>query len=161
MATDKQVSSRRGNVWGLIKECVELINSVRRSGLGLQRWAKLTYDFTVDGGAIGTLTLSDAPIIPIGAVIVGGFIDVTTIVVGAGASIGLGLGSGAQVASILAPAAVAGAPWSTTGLKVIIPVWSVATSVKAAADAALTMTVSGGVLTAGKFDVNIQYMQGN
>jgi hypothetical protein len=160
-ATDKQLGGR-GNVWGTIKEATELDNLGRLAGLGMTRWAKMTYDFTVDGGAIGTLTPANSPLIPVGAIVFGGILDVTTILAsGGGATVGLGFGSGAQVASLLAPAAFGGAPWSTTGLKALIPVFTAASSVKVAADTRLTLTIAAGTLTGGKFDVNICYFQGN
>lgn len=131
-------------------------------GLAAVGNAKMTYDFTVDGGAISTITPTNSPTIPQGAVIIGGFIDVTTLLTSGGAAtVGLGLGSGAQVASLLAPITVAGAPWSTTGIKPIIPVFTAATAVKVAAATRLTLTIAAFTVTAGKFDVNIQYQMGN
>jgi hypothetical protein len=132
------------------------------SGLGLIGNAKMSYSFAVDGGAQATITPVNSPLLPIGAIILGGVIDIpVTIPVGVGASIGLGLGSGAQVASILAPAAISGVPWSTIGLKAIIPVFTAATAVKVAAATRLTLTISAANLTAGLFDVNVVYVQGN
>jgi len=130
-------------------------------GLGGVANAKMTYDFAVDGGAISTITPTNSPILPINAIITNGFIDVTTLLTSGGAAtVGLGLGSGAQVAALFAPITVAGAPWSTTGVKAIIPI-SAPTAVKVVAAARLTLTIAAFAVTAGKFDVNVQYQIGN
>lgn len=132
------------------------------SGLGAVGNAKASYDFATDGGAISTITPLNSPTIPIGAIILGGLLEIpVTIPVGVGASIGIGLGSGAQVASILAPAAINGAPWSTIGMKAIIPIFTAATYIKVAASTKLTFTVSATPLSAGQFNVNVVYIQGN
>jgi hypothetical protein len=130
-------------------------------GLGVVGNAKMTYVFGVDGGAVSTITPTNSPTVPVGAIILGGVIDITTAVVGAGASVALGFGSGAQVAALLAATAVAGAPWSTTGLKAVIPIFTAATAYKLTAAARMTMTISAAVLTVGVFDVNLVYVQGN
>lgn len=130
------------------------------AGLGAVGVAKMTYDFTVDGGAVATITPSGSPTIPANAIILGGVIDVTTqLTSGGAATIALGLGSGAQAASLLAATAVAS--WTVgTGL-VVIPKFTAATWLKVAAATALTLTVAAFALTAGKFDVNVVYVQGN
>jgi hypothetical protein len=130
-------------------------------GQGSVQNAKMTYSFAVSGGATSTITPVGSPILPLGAIVQGGFIDVTTIPVGVGASIGLGFGSGSQVAALLAPAAISGVPWSSTGLKAIIPIYTAATMYKLTASAAMTATISAVALTAGIFDVNIVYTVGN
>jgi hypothetical protein len=130
-------------------------------GQGSVQNAKMTYSFAVSGGAISTITPVNSPILPIGAIVTGGFIDVTTIPVGVGASIGVGFGSGAQVAALLAPAAISGVPWSTTGIKSVIPIYTAATMYKLTAAAAMTVTISAVALTTGIFDVNISYQVGN
>lgn len=128
-------------------------------GLGVTGNAKMTYDFAVDGGAIATITPTNSPTIPINAIILGGTIDITTqLTSGGAATIALGLGSGAQVASLKAATAVAS--W-TVGQLALIPVFTAATYVKAAAATRLTLTVAAFALTAGKFDVNVVYVQGN
>src|SRR4051812_35667984 len=56
------------------------------NGNGLMRVARATYDFAVDGGAIGPHTLGVT--LPVGAIVTGGFIDVITTCVTAGADAG-------------------------------------------------------------------------
>jgi len=128
-------------------------------GLGLLGNAKMTYDFAVDGGAVSVITPSNSPTIPLGAIILGGTIDITTTLTSGGAAtIALGLGSGAQVAALKAATAVA--TWAA-GQLTLIPIFTAATYVKAAAATPLTLSIAAFALTAGKFDVNLVYVQGN
>src|SRR5690242_20315705 len=78
------------------------------------------YDFSVDGGAIGTIVISDGQDkIPANAIILGGFVEVDTLVAGgAGATLAIQVEAAGD---IVAAAAVSGAPWSTTGRKSVIP----------------------------------------
>jgi hypothetical protein len=128
-------------------------------GLGVLGNAKMTYDFAVDGGAVSVITPTNSPTLPLGAIILGGTIDITTTLTSGGAAtIALGLGSGAQVASLKAATAVA--TW-TAGQLAMIPIFTAATYVKVAAATALTLSIAAAALTAGKFDVNVVYVQGN
>lgn len=128
-------------------------------GLAVIGNAKMTYDFAVDGGAISVITPANSPTLPINAIILGGTIDITTTLTSGGsATIALGLGAGAQVAALKAALAVAS--W-TAGQLALIPIFTAATYVKAAAATALTLSIATAALTAGKFDVNLVYLQGN
>lgn len=119
------------------------------------RVARARYDFAVDGGAIGDITISAANIFPAGAYILSGFVEVDTAVTGSGASVAVNVeGAG----DIVAAAAISGAPWSTTGRKSIVPAGTGATSVKTTAARSIVATVSAAVLTAGAFDVVLQYV---
>lgn len=107
------------------------------------------YDFAVDGGAIGTIVLrSDDGPIPSGSVILGGYLEIDTLfTTGTAAVAGLQVeGAGDIVASTI----VSGAPYSTTGRKSIIPVFTGATTVKTTASRAPSMVVGTGTITAGK-----------
>ncbi|MEV7611318.1 hypothetical protein AB0N61_17670, partial [Microbacterium sp. NPDC089320] len=44
------------------------------------------YDFAVDGGAVGDIDLTKSPVIPAGAVILGGFVEVDTAVTSGGSA---------------------------------------------------------------------------
>jgi hypothetical protein len=119
------------------------------------------YSFAIDGGAIGTLTLRTAASdslgnsIPTGSVIEGGYIEVDTIVTSGGAAtLGVQIeGAG----DLLAATVVSGAPWSSTGRKSIIPVFSGATSVKTTTARSITVTTAAATLTAGIFRVVVHY----
>lgn len=112
------------------------------------------YDFSVDGGAAGDITISSTGVIPAGAYIVGGFMQVDTIVAGSGASVAVKVeGAG----DIVASAAVSGAPWSTTGFKDVVPDSTGSTVVKTTAARSIVATIASADLTAGVFDVVLFY----
>lgn len=134
-------------------------NVIGNGGLGVVGNAKMTYDFAVDGGAVSVITPTNSPTIPLNAIILGGTIDITTTLTSGGAAtIALGLGSGAQVASLKAATAVA--TWAA-GQLALVPIFTAATYVKSAAATRLTLSIATAALTAGKFDVNLVYVQGN
>lgn len=117
--------------------------------------AKGTYEFATHGGAISTITLSSDGV-QAGAVVLGGYLSVRTPPTSGGAAtIALGLES---TNDLLAAAAIGGAPWSTTGRKSLIPVFTGATTVSTTADRRITATVAAFALTAGAFDVYVIYM---
>lgn len=117
------------------------------------------YSFAVDGGAVSTITLrssnSAGNSIPGGSVILGGYIEVDTAVTSGGAAT-ISVGSEAA-ADLLAAAAIGGAPWSTTGRKSVIPVFTGVTTVKTTVARSLTVTVATAALTAGIFRVVVFY----
>jgi hypothetical protein len=114
------------------------------------------YDFAVDGGAASTITLRGDNAIPNGAYIVGGFVDVLTAVTSGGAATVAVNSQGAG--DVVAAAAVSGAPWSTTGIKSVIPVFTGATVVKTTAPRSLAITIATAALTAGRFRVVVFYV---
>lgn len=149
----------RQNLFAVLRNLVELAAGAI-GGTGAVQVAKMTYDFTVEGGAISTITPGNSPTLPINAIITGGFIEVLLAPTAAGAAtIGLGLGAGAQVASLFAPITIAGAPWSTLGIKALIPI-SPATAVKVLASARLSLTIAAFALTAGRLNVQVTYHMG-
>lgn len=123
--------------------------------------ARGEYDFAVDGGAVGTITLRSAPSdsngneIPSGSIITGGYIEVDTAVTSGGAAT-IAVASEAA-GDLQTAAAISGPPWSTTGRKAITPVFTAATGVKTTARRNLAITVATAALTAGKFRVVVFY----
>jgi hypothetical protein len=128
--------------------------------------AKGEYDFAVDGGAIGSITLRCGPdalgaqdqlgnTIPTGSVIEGGYIEVDTLfTTGSGATMAINAeGAG----DLIAATVVSGAPYSTTGRKSLIPVFTGATTVKTTAARSLVATIAVGTVTAGKMRVVVFY----
>ncbi len=115
------------------------------------------FDFAVDGGAVGAITLRSAEgnVIPAGSVVTGGYIEVdTAFTSGGSATVALSVeGAG----DLQAAAAVSGAPFSSTGRKSIVPAGTGATSVKTTAARSLTLTVATAALTAGKGRVVVFY----
>jgi hypothetical protein len=128
--------------------------SVIEGTTSLKSW-KGSYDFAVDGGVAGTITLrSNDGKIPIASVIEGGYVDVITALTGAGASVAV---QAEGAADTLAVAAISGAPWSTTGRKSVIPAFTGATTLKTTAARSPATVISAANLTAGKFDVVLYY----
>lgn len=118
--------------------------------------ARGRYDFAVDGGAIGDIDLTRDAQIPVNSIILGGFVEVDTAIVGSGASVAIKVEGAADTVAV---AAVSGAPWSTTGRKSVIPVFTGATTIKTTAARKIQATVSAAVLTAGAMDVVLFYVQ--
>lgn len=117
------------------------------------------YDFAVDGGAIGAITLrstgSNSNQIPAGAVVTGGYLEIDTLfTTGTSATMAISIeGAGDLVAATV----VSGAPYSTTGRKSIIPAATGATSVKTTVPRSLVATIAVGTVTAGKGRVVVFY----
>lgn len=116
--------------------------------------ARGIYDFAVEGGAQGTIGLMGATLIPSGATILGGWLEVHTIVTGVGASVAIQVEAAND---IVAAAAISGAPWSTTGRKAIVPVFTVATMVRTTAARDISAVISAANLTAGRFSAVLLY----
>lgn len=123
---------------------------------------KAKYDFSVHGGAVGSISLDDDvgdlsnPLgtvnasIPNKFVVYGGFIDiVTTLTSGGAATIAVGLNTTTDI-----KAATAVASW-TAGIMAIVPVATAASAVKLTADREVVITVATAALTAGKFFVHL------
>jgi len=113
------------------------------------------YDFAIDGGATGDITLRGVDIqgneIPAGSVIEMGYIDVLTAVASATGTVAL---RAEATADILAATGQGGL---TLGRKSVIPAGTGATAVKTTAKRNLIMTIATAALTAGKFRVVLFY----
>lgn len=124
-------------------------------GLGLRKPAVGLYDFAVEGGATGDITLRGDSI-PSGAVIVDALLDVETVVTSAGAAtLAIKVESAAD---INAADLISGAPWSTTGAK-RADLTATTAPVKTTAKRSIVATVGVAALTAGKFKVVIWYVE--
>lgn len=111
---------------------------------------RANYDFAVDGGAVGTITLRGQAV-PSGATILGGYVEVATPLTSGGAATA---GLQAEAAGdLVAAAVVSGAPWSTAGRKSIVPAFTGATSLRTTAARSVQMVVAVAALTAGAFSV--------
>lgn len=119
--------------------------------------ARGRYDFAVDGGAVGDIDLTPPAQIPANAVIMGGFVEVDTAPTSGGSAT---IAVKVEAANdIINAAAIGGAPWSTTGRKSVIPVFTGASTVKTTAARKIIATVATAALTAGAFDVVLFYIQ--
>jgi uncharacterized RDD family membrane protein YckC len=117
------------------------------------------YDFAVDGGAIGAITLRSSTIngnsIPPGSVVLYGYLEIDTLfTTGSAATMAISL-EGAN--DLVAATVVSGAPYSTTGRKSVIPAATGLTSVKTTVARALVATIAVGTVTAGKGRVVVAY----
>lgn len=118
--------------------------------------ARGRYDFAVDGGAVGSIDISTASI-PAGSIILGGFAEVDTAVTSGGSGT---LAISVEAANdIITAAAVSGAPWSTTGRKSVIPVFTGASTVKTTAARKIKAVIATADLTAGVVDVVLFYVR--
>lgn len=134
------------------------ISAASLTGLGLVRYAKAIYDFSVDGGAVSTITPISGATLPINAIILGGVIDTITALTSSGsATVSIGTSAGSSAASIKAALAYG----SYSGLVAVIPLFTAATMVKLTAAGALTFTIGTAALTAGKLGVTLAYFVGN
>lgn len=121
------------------------------------RLARATYDFSVDGGAVSTITPATNSVIPDKSIILGGIIDITTAFTSGGsATISCGTSAGSSATALKAATAVA----SWTGLLAVVPVFTAATMVKMTAAGSITLTVAVAALTAGKAEVKLLYIPG-
>lgn len=115
------------------------------------------YDFAVDGGGTGTITLravpgsADGNTLPAGAVITGGYIDVETACLSGTGTMAI---AAEGAADVLAATAQAGL---TVGRKSVVPAGTGATSVKTTVVRSLTLTIATAAFTAGKFRVVLFY----
>lgn len=147
--TDTTVRQRAGSVSAESSAAVPAV-----AGL---KWVRARYSFAADGGAVGTIPLLGASLIPSGAVILGGFVDVVTPPTSGGA--GTLAISVEGAGDIVVAAAVSGAPWSTTGRKNVVPAWTGATSVKTTQARDVSAVIAAFALTAGVVDVYLAYIE--
>jgi hypothetical protein len=119
---------------------------------------RAVYDFATDGGGTGTITLRSASgdlsgnVVPSGAVVLGGYVDVSIAVASATGTTALTLESAGDILGATGQAGL------TVGRKSILPAFTGATTVKTTAVRSLTMTVATAALTAGQFTVTLFYV---
>jgi hypothetical protein len=132
-------------------------NKVAGGGLAMGRVkvARGYYEFALDGGAVGDITLrGDA--LPSGAIITDALLHVDTAVTSGGAAtLAIKVESAAD---INAADAVAGAPWSTTGAK-RADFTATSAPIKTTNIRNIVATVATAALTAGKFSVLVHYVE--
>lgn len=127
------------------------------NGVGSKRTYKYTYRFATLGGAVGTIALT-APdgAMPANFIIQNAFIRVHTALVHTAAATAA-LTTGQAAGDLIAATVVAGAPWSSTGLKLCIPdLATVADQIITTAARSPSLVVAVDALTAGSFDLFIE-----
>lgn len=126
-------------------------------GTGQSKWFEGEYDFAIDGGAISTIVLRGAGalggLIPNGAIIVGGYVDILTQLTSGGAAT---IACQAEAAGdVFAATAVAS---FTVGRKNVLPApasgsVTASTYLKTTAARAISIVIAAFALTAGKMRV--------
>ena len=106
-------------------------------------YARITYDFAVNGGAISTILLG--PVLPINTVVYGAVFHVITTFTGASGTLALGLNTTTDLQT-----ATAIATYGTIGVHALIPVWSAATAIVLTAARQLQFTIATTPISAGK-----------
>lgn len=135
------------------------------AGLGGLRVARYSFDTAgLDSAGVANTTVAAHPtgvIIPIYAIVCGGFFDVNTVFTSAGSTAQIAIHVNAAN-DIQTAAAVSGAPYSTIGRKAIVPKANTpeSTSVKTTAAREITCTVTVEALTAGKLTGYLYYVEG-
>lgn len=125
------------------------------NALNAARVGKWRYSFATHGGAVSAITLTGSAL-PANAIVLGGLIEVLTLVQGGVGTTGALHIEGAD--DLVAATVVAGAPWSSTGRKAIIPVWSAASAVKTSVARTPVFTIAANPVTAGIFNVFLFYV---
>lgn len=136
---------------------IEGTNKVAAGGIymGRVKVARADYDFAVDGGAVGDITLR-GDTIPSGAIIVDALLHVDTALTSGGAATVAIKTEGA--ADINNADAISGAPWSTTGAK-RGDFTATTAPIKTTAVRNIVATVGTAALTAGKFTAIVWYVE--
>lgn len=121
----------------------------------LKTWSG-DYDFAVDGGGTGTITLrSDDGPLPNGSVVLGGVLKITTILASSGSATGALQVNAAN--DIISATAFDGAPFSSTGNKDIVPDSTGSTAITLTADRSPAFLIAAAALTGGKFTLTLIY----
>jgi hypothetical protein len=128
-------------------------------GLGSLGVARVTFDASIAGNQ-SIAAHASTVLIPANAIVVGGFFDVNTVFHSAGADAGTIAISVEGANDIQTAAAVSGAPYSTINRKAIVPKANTpeSTGVKASVARAVTFTVAGQILSAGKLTLFLYYV---
>jgi len=160
--TIKGVSGQTGNLLEVVDSTGAYLAKVGPSqispfGLGGHlRMARAKYDFAVDGGgAPGLITPATNCIIPDNAIILSGFANPTTALVGSSTTIAIGTSAGSSASAL--KAATAEATFSADALVALVPVFTAATAVKMSAAGSITITTAVAALTAGVMEITVFY----
>ena len=132
------------------------------SGGGILIARKFQYDFAVDGGVAGAITLRAVDglgPLPTKFIVQNAIIDmITALTSGGAATVSLTTGEGA--ADLQAATLVSNPPWSTLGLAATtVILGTLATQIKLTAQRSPSITIAIADLTAGKVNVFIQGVQ--
>lgn len=122
--------------------------------------ARGIYDFAVDGGAISTIALMGATLIPLGATILNGYIDVvTTVTSGGAATFGIQVESAGDIVAAGTGFASLAGPGRRNVLPGMTPGSATANTamVRTTALRDISLVIAAATFTAGKFSVVLFY----
>ena len=125
----------------------------------ISRWARISYNFSSNGGAQGTVNLTGT--IPNNSIIIGGFVDVTTSLASSSnsANCSLGIVNSGDLVSLIA-INNGSSPWSI-GIKSIIPNGTGGNAIKLPSNKIVDFVISSEDLTVGTFDLWLEYLIGS
>lgn len=129
---------------------------------------KFSYDFAVDGGAVGNITLRGGTL-PAGAIVIASCTDQTVAFTSGGsAQLAVAVESAGDLQTALLYSDITGVACLSDGMNAtgsgVLAVaggqdlYGLTTTIKTTAARSLVMAVSVAALTAGKFDLYITYM---
>jgi len=141
---------------GLIANVIALQNAIA-NGTMVKRTFQFKYRFSVNGGAVASIPLTAVDgAIPANFVIQSAWLDVLTALT-SGGSAEAALTSGIAANDLISVAVISGAPWSTTGRKVTIPLFAtISTWLKTVTAETPELVVSVAALTAGSFNLFLE-----
>jgi len=148
------------NLAGSVDEA-DVTDSAGAGGLFVAKAAIAVYDFSVDGGTEGVITLASTATLPDNAVVIGFMYEVNTTFVSAtdAATIKVNLPTDGDLSTAVA-ISNGGNPWDA-GTRSFSVINSTGLAVKTTAARAIEITVGGGEnLTAGKATFYLSYMVG-
>ena len=125
----------------------------------VSRWARISYNFNSNGGLQGTINLTGT--IPNNAIIIGGFVDIITSFSSSSNSASCSL-SLESTDDLVASIAInnGSSPWSI-GIKSIVPNGTGGNAIKLSSDNTVDLAISSEDLTAGTFDLWLEYLIGS
>ncbi len=130
---------------------------VDQASSGSKKIYRFAYDFTIDGGAVGTIVLrqADGPLPDKFVAHIAQF-DIVTAFTGVALSTGA-LSTGQGAGDLIGATLIAGAPWSTTGLKpTTIVIGTSTTAIKMTAARSPTLVIATTAVTQGVLNLFIE-----
>jgi hypothetical protein len=139
---------------------VRSVAEMASDGLAKRGTARFTFNPSAQVSKRTIAAHGTGVFLPINAVIIGGFVETNTVFTSAGGNAGTIAISVMSANDIINAAACSGAPWSSIGLKAIIPKNNTpeSTGIKVTSAKEIVCTVAGQVLTAGKLTGFLDYV---
>ncbi len=134
----------------------QVLRSPVRNNRNVKRTAKFEYNFAVLGGAFGAPIPLTGEALPANAVVLDGRIYVIVpLNSGGAATVALQI---VAAGDLVVAAPFGGVPWTPAGDYPVIPINTAATDILAPAGGVPTITIAVANLTAGRFDLFLDYL---